>query len=86
MCEFSVEGMDGEGVCFFSTIVDISAFAVVDKVSVVLLDGAVVLPAEETGIGIVVLRGTGKLLEAPFDDFVAFPPGTDAGADMVTPL
>ena len=86
MCESSVERIDDEeGVSFFSAIVDVSVFAVVDKVGIVLLDGAVILPDEETGIGIVVLRGTGKLLEAPFDDFVAFPCGTDAGADMVNP-
>jgi hypothetical protein len=87
VCESSVERIDDEeGVYFFSAIVDVSVFAVVDKVGIALLDGAVILPDEETGIGIVVLRGTGKLLEAPFDDFVAFPCGTDAGADMVTPL
>jgi len=85
--ESSVERInDEEGVYFISAIVDVSVFAVVGKVSTVLWDGAVILPAEETGIGIVVLRGTGKLLDAPFDDFVAFPCGTDAGADMVTPL
>src|SRR2546423_12110283 len=84
--ESSAEGMDDGGVWSLSAIGDLSAFAVVNQVGIVLVDGAVVLPAGGTGIGIVVLRGTGKLLEAPFDDFVAFPPGTDAGEDMVTTL
>src|SRR5262249_40190466 len=50
------------------------------EVGVVLFDGLLVLLAEGTGIGTAVLCSTGKLLEAPFEDCVAFPLGADAGA------
>jgi hypothetical protein len=82
----SEEETDGEeGVYFFSAIVGLSGSAVVDEIGILLLDGTLVLPTAGTSIGIEILRGTGKLLEAPFDDFVVFPLGTDAGADMITP-
>jgi hypothetical protein len=81
---FSEEETDGnEGVLFSSAIVGVSAFVVVNKVGGVLFDGILVLSTGIIGIGIEVLRDADKLLEAPFDDCIAFPLGAGVEVDMI---
>lgn len=83
-CTNSEEETDGnEGVLFLSAIVGASTFVVANKVGGVLFDGTLVLFTGGIDIGIEVLRDADKLLEAPFDDCIAFPLGADVRADMV---
>lgn len=80
-CEEEVDS--GEGTRVFSAMAGVFAFVAVSKACVVKFSGMLALSAGMADSGIEVVRRAGKLLEAPFDDFVAFPLGTDVGVDLL---